>query len=115
MIRLILLRWMPKLGVYLPNRFLQLRRVVFVNVHAYLQATTSWALLLEQPLRTWNKILIGSVRHNLCISALVDEPFQSLSASAVPPAVWMTSIHAVVALPHPSSAVLKSGAFRSMR
>jgi hypothetical protein len=54
------------------------------------------------------------MRHNPCISAFVGEPYQSLSASAEPPAFWIISMQAVVALSHASSAVLKSGAFKSI-
>jgi len=114
MIRIILLLEMPKLGVYLPNRFLQLLRVFFANVLSYLQETISLERLLEQLLHRHGTLWIGCMRHILCISALVGEPFHSLSASAEPPAATTTSIHALVAFFHASSAVLKSGAFRSI-
>ena len=59
MIRIILLLGMPKLGGYLPNRFLQLLRVFFANVLSYLQETISLERLLEQLLHTYGILWIG--------------------------------------------------------
>ena len=102
------------LAVFEPTRLLQLLRVVCANVLSCLQETISLGLLLEQYLHTWGRWLIEKKRRSLCISASVGEPFHSLSASAEPPAATTTSIHALVASFHASSAVLKSGAFRSI-
>ena len=59
MIRIILLLGMPKLGEYLPNRFLQLLRVFFANALSYLQETISLERLLEQLLHTYGIWWIG--------------------------------------------------------
>mgnify|MGYP004076947167 CR=1 FL=1 len=103
------------LEVFEPNRLLQLLRVFSLDVLFCLLETISWGLQLVLYHHILGMLLIDCNTHNRCIFASIGEPFHSLSASADPPAASTTSIHALVAFFQASSAVLKSGALRSIR
>jgi len=114
MIGIILLHLMPMWEVFLPNRSLQHRRVSFSGVLFCPQATTSLVQRLVKLLHIVGRSLKDCDIRNLCTSASSGGPFHSLSACAEPPAASTTSMQACVALVQASSAVLKSGAFKSI-